>query len=86
MCRVVSCNPNLKNIVLIHHAAIDSCTIEEAMAFRKRLREVGEDQFVTETIEARTISAKKLCTAFGISSPPPFEGLPDVGFKSHRVQ
>ena len=65
-------------IVLILHAAVDSCTLEEAIAFRKRLREVGEDQFITETIEAATISAKKLCTAFGISSPPLFEGLPDV--------
>ncbi|KAL9120894.1 MAG: hypothetical protein Q9187_002551 [Circinaria calcarea] len=60
--------------------AVDSCTLEEAIAFRKRLREVGEDQFITETIEAATISAKKLCTAFGISSPPLFEGLPDSAY------
>ncbi|KAI4171047.1 MAG: hypothetical protein LQ343_004584 [Gyalolechia ehrenbergii] len=56
---------------------VDVCTIEESFAFRKRLRLVGEDQFITETIEAGKISAKKLCTAFGIRPPPLLEGQPD---------
>ncbi|KAL9604543.1 MAG: hypothetical protein Q9219_000508 [cf. Caloplaca sp. 3 TL-2023] len=56
---------------------VELCTVEESLAFRKRLRLVGEDQFITETIEAGTISAKKLCTAFGIRPPPLLEGQPD---------
>ncbi|KAL8693010.1 MAG: hypothetical protein Q9218_002067 [Villophora microphyllina] len=51
--------------------------LEESIAFRKRLRLVGEDQFITETIEAGAISARKLCTAFGIRAPPLLEGQPD---------
>lgn len=51
--------------------------MEESFAFRQRLRLLGEDQFITETIEAGTISAKKLCTAFGIRPPPLLEGQPD---------
>jgi len=57
---------------------MDACTLEEALAFRKRLRLVGEDQFILETIEAETITAKKLCTAFGIRLPLFLEGQPDV--------
>lgn len=60
------------------HQVIDACTLEEALAFRKRLRLVGEDQFVIETIEAETITAKKLCTAFGIRPPSFLECQPDV--------
>ncbi|KAL8666573.1 MAG: hypothetical protein Q9202_001371 [Teloschistes flavicans] len=55
----------------------NDCTVEESIAFRKRLRLVGEDQFIAETLEAGTISAQKLCTAFGIRPPPLLEGQPD---------
>ncbi|KAL8777501.1 MAG: hypothetical protein Q9194_002509 [Teloschistes cf. exilis] len=55
----------------------DVCTVEESIAFRKRLRLVGEDQFISETLEARTVSARKLCTAFGIKPPPLLDGQPD---------
>lgn len=58
----------------------DSCTLEEALAFRRRLRHVGEDQFITETVEAETITAKKLCTAFGIRPPQFLEGAPDAAY------
>lgn len=58
----------------------NSCTLEEALAFRKRLRLVGEDRFITETIEAETITAKKLCTAFGIRPPAFLEGAPDTAY------
>lgn len=55
----------------------DMCTIEEAFAFRKRLRHVGEDEFIAETIETGRITAKKLCTAFGIKPPSLLDGQPD---------
>ncbi len=58
----------------------DSCTLEEALAFRKSLRLVGEDRFITDTIEAETITAKKLCTAFGIRPPAFLEGAPDTAY------
>lgn len=53
------------------------CTVEEAFAFRKRLRLVGEDEFIAETIETGRITAKKLCTAFGIKPPSLLDGQPD---------
>ncbi|KAL9013556.1 MAG: hypothetical protein Q9173_001768 [Seirophora scorigena] len=56
---------------------VDTCTVEESFAFRKRLRLVGEDEFIAETIEAGRISAKKLCTAFGIKPPSLLDGQPD---------
>ncbi|KAI4290465.1 MAG: hypothetical protein L6R35_000287 [Caloplaca aegaea] len=55
----------------------DMCTVEEAFAFRKRLRLVGEDEFIAETIETGRITAKKLCTAFGIKPPSLLDGQPD---------
>jgi len=58
----------------------ECCTLEEALAFRKRLRLVGEDRFITDTIEAETITAKKLCTAFGIRPPAFLEGAPDTAY------
>ena len=61
-------------------ADTDACTLEEALAFRKRLRDVGEDQFITETIEPGTITARKLCTAFGIRPPLFLEGAPDSAY------
>ncbi|MCJ1479479.1 NAD-dependent histone deacetylase sir2 [Lambiella insularis] len=63
-----------------HGPSFDACTLEEALTFRKRLRAVGEDQFVIETIEAKTITAKKLCTAFGIRPPLFLEGSPDEAY------
>ncbi|MCJ1387526.1 NAD-dependent histone deacetylase sir2 [Xylographa bjoerkii] len=58
----------------------ETCTLEEATAYRNRLRMVGDDQFIIETIEAGTITAKKLCTAFNIRPPPFLEGAPDVAY------
>ena len=63
-------------------AGDDSCTLEESLAFRKRLRLIGEDRFVTETVEAGIITAKKLCTAFGIRPPFFLEGEPDEAYYS----
>ncbi|MCJ1399840.1 NAD-dependent histone deacetylase sir2 [Xylographa trunciseda] len=58
----------------------EACTLEEAIAYRKRLRMVGDDQFIIETIEAGTITAKKLCTAFNIRPPAFLEGAPDIAY------
>ncbi|KAL4773053.1 hypothetical protein BDW60DRAFT_216246 [Aspergillus nidulans var. acristatus] len=57
-----------------------ACTLEEAIEFRKRLHEVGKAQFVEETIARDTVTAKKLCTAFGILPPSFLEGAPDEAY------
>ena len=59
---------------------VEACTLEESLAFRKRLRLVGEDRFVQETVEAGTITAKKLITAFGIRPPFFLQGEPDQAY------
>ena len=41
---------------------------------------MGEDQFIAETVEAGIITAKKLCTAFGIRPPFFLDGQPDDAF------
>lgn len=46
------------------------------------MRLVGGDRFVAETVEAGTITAKKLCTAFGIRPPFFLEGEPDEAYYS----
>ena len=55
----------------------DVCTPQEAMVFRDLLRSVGEDEFISRTLEAGIITAKKLCTAFGVLPPAFLEGAPD---------
>ncbi|KAL9098047.1 MAG: hypothetical protein Q9163_006214 [Psora crenata] len=59
---------------------VDACTLEEAHAFRKRLRLVGEDRFVKETIGSGAVTAKKLITAFGIRAPFFLDGQPDASY------
>ena len=59
-----------------------SCTLEESLAFRKRLRLIGEDKFLAETVEAGVVTAKKLCTAFGVRPPFFLEGEPDEAYYS----
>ena len=49
-----------------HGIAEGACTLEESQLYRKRLRLVGAERFLDETVNARKITAKKLCTAFGI--------------------
>ncbi|OJJ49381.1 hypothetical protein ASPZODRAFT_129829 [Penicilliopsis zonata CBS 506.65] len=58
----------------------DACSLDEALAFRQRLHEIGKAAFVEETIVQESISAKKLCTAFGILPPPFLEGAPDQAY------
>lgn len=57
-----------------------ACTLEEAVEFRKRLHEIGKAQFVEETIARDTVTAKKLCTAFGILPPAFLDNAPDEAF------
>ncbi|GAB1203983.1 hypothetical protein APSETT445_002631 [Aspergillus pseudonomiae] len=58
----------------------DACTLDEAIAFRNRLHEVGKAAFVEETIAQDKVTAKKLCTAFGIMPPAFLEGAPDEAY------
>lgn len=58
----------------------DACTAAEAVAYRKQLHEIGKAAFVAETIGRGAISAKKLCTAFGVVPPAFLENEPDVAF------
>ncbi|KAF9887811.1 NAD-dependent histone deacetylase sir2 [Aspergillus nanangensis] len=57
-----------------------ACTLDEAIAFRNRLHEIGKAAFVEETIARDTVTAKKLCTAFGIMPPGFLEGAPDQAY------
>ncbi|KAJ5168272.1 NAD-dependent protein deacetylase h.t1.c1 [Penicillium canariense] len=57
-----------------------ACTLEEAVAYRQRLHDIGKAAFVDETIVRETVTAKKLCTAFGIMPPAFLEGAPDKAF------
>ncbi|KKK14247.1 hypothetical protein AOCH_001431 [Aspergillus ochraceoroseus] len=57
-----------------------ACTLDEAVAFRKRLHEIGKAAFVEETIGRDTVTAKKLCTAFGIAPPEFLKGAPDEAY------
>lgn len=57
-----------------------ACTYDEAVAFRNRLHEIGKAAFVEETIAHRTVSAKKLCTAFGLKPPSFLEGAPEEAY------
>lgn len=59
-----------------------ACTLEEAIAYRKRLHDIGKVAFVEETIARETVTAKKLCTAFGILPPAFLEGAPDEAYHS----
>ncbi|KAI9735204.1 MAG: NAD-dependent histone deacetylase sir2 [Cirrosporium novae-zelandiae] len=60
----------------------DACTREEASAYRTRLHAIGEDAFKAETVESKTISARKLMTAFGIKPPSFLEGSSERVFRA----
>ena len=75
--------PNLSLMpATLTYAGEGSCTLEESLALRKRLRLIGGDRFVGETVDAGIITAKKLCTAFGIRPPFFLEGEPDEAYYS----
>lgn len=56
------------------------CTLAEARHYRDLLRKLGPRQFVAQTVESDVISAKKLITAFGCSSPSWMTGADDVDY------
>ncbi|KAI1004511.1 NAD-dependent protein deacetylase hst1 [Podosphaera aphanis] len=58
----------------------DTCSLKEAVAYRQQLRVEGPTKFCEETIQAGTISARKLLSAFGIRPPACMEGLPDDAY------
>lgn len=66
----------------LFYAVPGACTLEEAIAYRQRLHEIGKAAFVEETILRETVTAKKLCTAFGIAPPAFLEGAPDESYHS----
>ena len=57
----------------------DACTREEAAAYIRLLRAVGEHEFIKQTLEAG-VKAKKLMTAFGIPPPTWLDGAPDEAY------
>ncbi|KAF3481464.1 chromatin regulatory protein sir2 [Arthroderma uncinatum] len=57
-----------------------ACTLQEAVTYRRRIHAIGQAAFLAETLGRGTISAKKLCTAFGIMPPPFLEGAPDKAY------
>jgi len=59
---------------------VESCTAEEARALRQRLHEVGISQFVMENITSEKMTARKLCTAFGVKIPTFLDDSPDENF------
>ncbi|EPE29033.1 DHS-like NAD/FAD-binding protein [Glarea lozoyensis ATCC 20868] len=60
----------------------NTCTYEEAMQYRQELRDVGPEVFIQRTIDAKTITAKKLLTAFGMKPPEYLEMCDDDAYYS----
>ncbi|KAH9865821.1 hypothetical protein J1614_009408 [Plenodomus biglobosus] len=58
----------------------ETCTAEEARRLRQRLHEVGASQFVMENITSEKMTARKLCTAFGVRIPKFLDAAPDENF------
>ncbi|RDL41840.1 Uncharacterized protein BP5553_01819 [Venustampulla echinocandica] len=56
------------------------CTYAEAVAFRRQLRDLGPEEFCKRTVEAGTITAKKLLTAFNIRPPAFLDDSPDDAY------
>ncbi|KAI0129479.1 DHS-like NAD/FAD-binding domain-containing protein [Xylariales sp. AK1849] len=61
---------------------VDACKPEEAVKYRQLLRSVGPEEFCRRTVSAKTITAKKLLTAFGIRPPAFLEGAADEEYYS----
>ncbi|KAH0563349.1 hypothetical protein GP486_002084 [Trichoglossum hirsutum] len=58
-----------------------ACTLEEAVAYRQEARTVGDvSKFLVNTVGSGAITAKKLCTAFGVRPPLFLEGAPDRAY------
>ncbi|KAI9670529.1 MAG: NAD-dependent histone deacetylase sir2 [Alyxoria varia] len=59
---------------------IDRVSPEEAATLKSRLRQVGPEEFIKETVSSHRYTAKRLCTAFGVIPPGVFDGRPDTGY------
>lgn len=70
----------LTHVLVSDSTRVDICTPEESLAYRQRVRLIGQRRFTRETVEAQTITAKKLCTAFGIRLPSFLDGQPDAAY------
>ena len=57
----------------------DECSKSESKAYQRLLRQVGVEEFIKQTIENESVSARKLCTAFGLRVPF-LEGGPDDAY------
>ncbi|KAF1841188.1 SIR2-domain-containing protein [Cucurbitaria berberidis CBS 394.84] len=59
---------------------METCTADEARRLRQRLHDVGASQFVMENITSEKMTARKLCTAFGVRIPKFLHDAPDEHF------
>ena len=65
----------------VYEPGPEICTPEESQYYQRLLKELGIEDFVAQTLSARKISARKLCTAFGVNPPAAlFEGQPDSAY------
>lgn len=55
------------------------CTAEESVLYRRLLHQAGVQEFIRQTLETGEVSARKLCTAFGLRVPF-LEGRPDEAY------
>lgn len=62
------------------HKVEDAVPTREAVELRSRLREIGPNAFILETISSGRYTAKRLLTAFDIRPPEVFGGRPDQGY------
>ena len=53
---------------------------EEATTLKSRLRKIGPEEFIKETVSSQKYTAKRLCTVFGVIPPGLFDGRPDTGY------
>ncbi|ERS95960.1 hypothetical protein HMPREF1624_07495 [Sporothrix schenckii ATCC 58251] len=58
----------------------EACTPEESARYRQQLRAIGPEELCRRTVDAGTITAKRLLTAFGVRPPDFLEGEPDESY------
>ncbi|KAF7951533.1 hypothetical protein EAE96_006839 [Botrytis aclada] len=66
--------------ILDNHSDPERCTRKESQHYRDLLRKLGPRAFCAVTVEADSITAKKLLTAFGVLPPTHLEGRPDEDY------
>lgn len=58
----------------------EACTAEQSARFRQQLRAIGPEEFCRRTVDAGTITAKRLLTAFGVRPPAFLDEEPDESY------